>query len=208
MSGNNGRSVPVSVSQNFLTSKATINRLLRLTDIAPSDTVLEIGAGKGHITCELASRAARVISYEIDEELARKLAPTLPDNVQLHARDFLHCALPQSPYKVFANLPFFLTTDILRKLTRGDRAPDAAWLIVEKGAAKRFCGQPRESKMSLSLKPLYDMRITSPCAARTSTPPRAWTACCWSCAASKPPTCSRATSPRSCALWSARSSGD
>ena len=60
---------PYGISQNFLTDRRIIDRLLRKTDISDSDTVLEIGAGKGHITKALSKRAKKVVSYEIDKAL-------------------------------------------------------------------------------------------------------------------------------------------
>lgn len=148
-----------SISQNFLTSRMTIHHLLSLTDLSAADTVLEIGAGKGHITRALAERCQRVITYEIDPALSARLAGNLPDNVRLFAADFLRAQLPKGPYKAFANIPFSITTDILRKLTEGPNPPQAAWLIMEKGAAMRFCGQGRESTASLMLKPWWEVRI-------------------------------------------------
>lgn len=148
-----------SISQNFLTSRRVIDGLLRLTDISPADTVLEIGAGKGHITRALAEICGRVLTYEIDPALAARLQGSLPPNVSLYGQDFLRAPLPKGDYKVFANIPFSITTDILRKLTGGSNPPKAAWLIMEKGAAMRFCGQPRESSISLLLKPWWEVRI-------------------------------------------------
>lgn len=148
-----------AISQNFLTSSRTIRSLLALTDLCPDDTVLEIGAGKGHITRALAERCAQVLTYEVDPALSSRLRGTLPGNVRLYAADFLRAPLPKGPYKVFANIPFSITTDILRRLTQGPNAPQAAWLILEKGAAMRFCGQGRETTASLLLKPWWEVRI-------------------------------------------------
>lgn len=149
---------PYSISQNFLTSQKTIFRLISRTTLTPNDTVLEIGAGKGHITKAL-SKLCKVISYEIDENLYSKLKPQLNSNVRLYCGDFLKCRLPRTPYKVFANIPFSRTTEIVRKLTLSDNPPEAMWLIMEKGAAKRFMGLPRENLSSLSLKPFFNIRI-------------------------------------------------
>lgn len=159
MSKKQGARLPYSISQNFLTSSRTIQRLLNLMDLSREDLVLEIGAGKGHITRALAGRCKTVVSYEIDRELYLRLTPQLPKNVRLYGEDFLRCRLPSTPYKVFANIPFSRTTQILRKLTQSSRPPDAAWLVMEAGAAKRFCGSPRESLGSLLLKPFYNASI-------------------------------------------------
>lgn len=159
MSKNQGRNLPYSISQNFLTSRRTIDRLMAKTDLSSADTVLEIGAGKGHITKALSDKCKTVISYEIDEKLYTKLKPQLNKNVKLYNGDFLKCTLPKKPYKVFANIPFSKTTEIIRKLTNAPLIPDGIWLIMEKGAAKRFCGMPRENVNSLLLKPFFDMKI-------------------------------------------------
>ncbi len=159
MSKNKGQALPYSVSQNFLTSSKTINALLNKTTICKDDIVLEIGAGKGHITRALSNVAYKVLTYEIDGNLAEKLKPKLPQNVRLIQGDFLCSALPKIEYKVFANIPFSITTEIVRKLTDAEHGPKAMWLVMEKGAAKRFCGQPYETLSSLQIKPYYETKI-------------------------------------------------
>ena len=149
----------LTISQNFLTSRKTIDRLISKTTLSGSDTVLEIGAGKGHITKALSKRCQCVISYELDQSLYAKLNPQLKDNVKLYNADFLKCKLPKQQYKVFANIPFSRTSEIIKKLTAYDNLPTAIWLIMEKGAAKRFLGLPTESPSSLLLKPFYDGKI-------------------------------------------------
>ena len=151
--------ISYSVSQNFLTSRKTIDHLIRIAGIQKSDTILEIGAGKGHITKALSDACEKVISYEIDPRLYKRLKGQLQSNVRLYCGDFLKCRLPVEPYRVFANIPFSITTDIVRKLTMADSLPQGMWLIMEKGAAKRFCGLPKDSLMSLLIKPRYDMKI-------------------------------------------------
>lgn len=155
----NSKNLPFSVSQNFLTSKRTVERLIRIAKLKKTDRVLEIGAGKGHITRALAAACAEVISYEIDPDLCARLNSNLPEHVTLICGDFLQTHLPTEPYRVFANIPFSRTTDIIRKLTGGNRLPEDCWLIMEKGAAKRFCGKPHESLQSLLLKPFFDVEI-------------------------------------------------
>lgn len=158
-SRNHGCSAPYSVSQNFLTSRRLIERLLNKTSITQKDTVLEIGAGKGHITKMLADTCHHVISYEIDRKLYEKLALKLPENVELHGRDFLKSPLPKTPYQVFANIPFSRTTAIVRRLTTAENPPEHMWLVMEKGAAKRFCGLPKDQLTSLQIKPFFDTKI-------------------------------------------------
>jgi 16S rRNA A1518/A1519 N6-dimethyltransferase RsmA/KsgA/DIM1 with predicted DNA glycosylase/AP lyase activity len=117
--------VSLSISQNFLTSKRTIERLLRLTNINKRDTVIEIGAGKGHITKALLGKCGCVIASEIDPKLYESLRCGFAQtpNLRLLNADFLRSPLPQSVYKVFSNIPFAITTDIVKKLTQGKNPP-------------------------------------------------------------------------------------
>lgn len=154
-------SVPLWASQNFLTSRAEICRLISLTDIRGCDHVLEIGPGKGHITRELLPRCARLTAVELDPGLCAKLRERFADEdrLALCQGDFLKRPLPEGRYKVFANLPFSETTAILRRLTQSGRPPEAAWLIVEWGAAKRFAGEPRGNLAAWTLRPYFEVRV-------------------------------------------------
>lgn len=157
-----GRATPISASQNFLTSARTIRRLLAHSDLKSGDLVYEIGPGKGHITRELLKTGALVRAVELDPKLCARLKETFAGEPGLSLRqgDFLAAPLPKTEsYKVFSNIPFSRTTDILRKLTQSPNPPTAAWLIVEAGAAKRFCSQ--KSKSALTLRPFFD--VTTAC---------------------------------------------
>lgn len=149
-----------SVSQNFLTSRRTIDSLIHKAGIGKTDDIIEIGAGKGHLTRALAIRAKQVRAYEIDPVLAQKCNLAGHSNVQLVCKDFLKAALPvHGMYKVFSNIPFSITTQIIKKLTGAENPPCEAYLIMEKGAALRFCGFPRENMQSLLLKPFFQLEI-------------------------------------------------
>lgn len=151
----------VSDSQNFLTNRKLIQRIVRLAGFQREDTVLEIGTGKGHLTEELCQRAGKVCSVEIDKRLMegakRRLSKCV--NAELVLGDFMKYHLPEKGvYRVFANIPFFLTTQIVEKLTTGANPPTDIWLVMEKGAAKRFMGLPRETKKSLELKVGWEIK--------------------------------------------------
>ena len=152
----------LSDSQNFLTDQKLIRRIIRLARLTKTDTVLEIGTGKGHLTVALCRESGSVYSVEIDRKLfdyARAKLSHL-DNLKLVFGDFLYYPLPQKgSYKVFANIPFFITSQIVEKLTQASNPPEDIWLIMEKGAAMRFLGLPRESEKSLLLKTGWDMEI-------------------------------------------------
>lgn len=162
MSQNYKPSKYLYITQNYLTSTKTIERLLRMTTICKRDNVIEIGAGKGHITRALAKKSKRVTAVELDKKLFAKLQVnfrTTP-NLELLNINFLKMRLPiGEPYKVFSNIPFAITTDIMRKLFEAKKPPIETWLVMEKGAAKRFMGKPYENLNSLYLKPFFDIKI-------------------------------------------------
>ena len=151
-----------NISQNFLTGRQVLARITRLSSITNKDTVLEIGTGKGHLACALAKRCGLLHTIEIDRTLFYKAQQRLVSfpNIRLIHGDFLHSQLPKvQPYKVFANIPFSITSQIIEKLTNAKNPPSEMWLIMEKGAAKRYLGKPHETMRSLLLKPKWDMRI-------------------------------------------------
>lgn len=152
----------VSDSQNFLTKRQLIRKILNLSSITKEDTVLEIGAGKGHLTEALCEKSGYVYSVEIDQKLYESTSVKLSQctNLKLILGDFLKYSLPgQGSYKVFANIPFFITTQIIDKLTNASNPPSEAWLVMEKGAARRFAGFPKENKRSLLLKVGWETEV-------------------------------------------------
>lgn len=152
----------LSDSQNFITNRKLIQRLIRLAKIGANDTVLEIGTGKGHLTEVLCEQAGNVCSIEIDQKLYERAKERLAQytNLNLICGDFLKYNLPaKGDYKVFSNIPFFITTQIVEKLTRVSEPPTDIWLVMEKGAAKRFIGIPKETGKSLLLKVNWNMEI-------------------------------------------------
>ena len=154
-------SLPLSISQNYLTSKEIIRRLIRIAGLCKDDYVVEIGTGRGHITRELARVCAHVDTYEIDRILIEHVSSKInTSNVNMYCRDFLKVSLPKEKiYKIFANIPFSRTSEIIDKIITTNNIPEEAWLIMEKGAAKRFAGKPYDSRVSLILKPFYEINI-------------------------------------------------
>lgn len=154
--------IRASVSQNFITEQKLIRRIIRLSGISKEDTVLEIGTGKGHLTEALCREAGYVHSVEIDRRLYESAGSRLAKqtNLTLIHGDFLQYHLPaKGDYLVFANIPFFITTQIVEKLTSAVNPPKDIWLVMEKGAAKRFMGMPEETQRSLLLKVHWDMEV-------------------------------------------------
>ena len=148
------------LSQHFL-RKATAKRLIKGTSISGTDLVIEIGAGRGALTKPLADRTSQVLAVECDNYLAEKLKQELGARISIINSDFLTVPLPGQPFKVIGNIPFSITTEILRKLVETPTPPIDAWLVVQQELAYRFCGFPysNETLWSLKLKPFWHVEI-------------------------------------------------
>ena len=142
-----------SLGQNFLLSEALIGGLLDAAALSPEDNVLEIGPGAGVMTGLMARRAARVLSLELDRGLEPVLAQVLEglDNARVVYQDAMKADLKAltgaafgegAPYRVVANLPYYITADILLRLTGADCPPDSVTIMVQKEAAERIMSAP------------------------------------------------------------------
>ena len=147
----------IDFSQNFLHSRQLVDRLIDASSVSPRDDVVEIGPGRGIITERLAGRCRRLVAIEKDQRLVGDLRRRLAGypNVAIRGGDFLDFVLPRQPYKVFASIPFNITAAIVGKLTSGLSPPDDAYLVVQREAALRFAGSPRETLASILLKPWF-----------------------------------------------------
>lgn len=153
----------LSHSQNFLKNQRLVESLVKKSSINSNDIVYEIGPGKGIITIELAKICRQVIAIETDQKLFKDLENKFAgnDKIKIILHDFLNFNLPKNDYKIFANIPFNLTADIVGKITKLDNPPIDAFLIIQKEAALKFAGQPyyKESQYSLLLKPIFEFKI-------------------------------------------------
>ncbi len=147
----------IAYSQNFLKDSKLIASLIERSNISKNDLVFEIGAGSGIITEELAKQARKVVAFELDVSLFRKLTHSFAGNpnLELKCGNFLKFSLPYTPYKVFSNIPFNITSDIIKKLTFSVNPPKDSYLIVQKEAALKFTGKPFTDKNSLISTILY-----------------------------------------------------
>ncbi|MDQ2887791.1 MAG: 23S ribosomal RNA methyltransferase Erm [Chloroflexota bacterium] len=151
----------VFYSQNFLKDPCLVASLLNSLSIGGEDVVYEIGPGKGIITQQLALRYKQVVAIEKDPRLTDLLRQQFADrpNVTIYEGDFLHYCLPHHPYKVFANIPFNITTAIVARLTTAENPPEDAYLTMQKEAAEMFLGKPHESLRTILLKPWFEIAI-------------------------------------------------
>ncbi len=141
------------LGQNFLVDQAALVKIVAAAELSPDDIVLEIGAGLGILTGRLAQGAGRVVAVELDERLMPVLRSVLAgfDNVTLIQGDILAldpAALAgTSQYKVVANLPYYITSAVLRHLLEASLKPRRLVITVQREVAERIVAQP--GQMSL-----------------------------------------------------------
>ena len=154
----------IKYSQNFLVDKNLVTNLINNADITEIDTVYEIGAGDGIITEQLLKKAGKVISFELDKVFFDKLTKKFQNEsrLELNNEDFLSVTLPPHSYKVFSNIPFNITSAIVKKLTLENHPPSTAYLIIQREAAAKFAGKPLSSKnsqLSAILHPWFEFKV-------------------------------------------------
>ena len=148
----------IKYSQNFLKDSDLVRALITKSGISTNDIVCEIGAGEGIITSELLKVAKKVIAFEVDQKLFNGLRRGLGNETKLELKpgDFLDFPLPNYPYKVFSNIPFNITAQVIKKLTSASNPPLDSHLIVQKEAAEKFVGG---TLMAVLLYPRFELKI-------------------------------------------------
>jgi 23S rRNA (adenine-N6)-dimethyltransferase len=153
----------ICLAQNFLRNPKLVRRLVGLSRIGPSDTVFEIGPGKGIITAALARVAKRVVAIEKDHDLVCRLRERfrLFDNVEIVEQDFLVYPFRTPEYKIFASIPYNITAQVLRKIMCEQSGLDEGYLILQKEAAQKISGSPGETLVSIMAKLFFKFQILS-----------------------------------------------
>lgn len=152
------RNNDVKHTQNFMTSRQHIYKILERIKFGDDSRIIEIGSGKGHFTEKLCSIAANVTAIEIDPKMCEytKHHCSQYSNLTIINKDFL--TYPLSNYKadtfIFGNIPFNISTEIVKKIVF-DSHIEIAYLIVEKGFAKRLL----DTRRALALMMMYEANI-------------------------------------------------
>jgi 16S rRNA (adenine1518-N6/adenine1519-N6)-dimethyltransferase len=147
-----------SLGQHFLTSRHYVGMIAGAAAIAPGEWVLEIGPGEGVLTAELLMRGARVAAVEKDTRLIPVLAEKFSKELEegkfvLIEGDVLEKNIEMAePYKLVANIPYYITGAILEKFLSGPNQPSMMVLLVQKEVAERIAREKKESILSLSVK--------------------------------------------------------
>lgn len=146
-----------SLGQNFLNSMPALGKIAAAGEIVPGETVLEIGPGKGALTKVLLEYGAKVIAVEKDEMLALGLKLIETKDLKIVVGDILEQTAEslglKAGYKVIANIPYYITGEIIRKFLTEERQPSRMVLLVQREVAQRIMARDgKESLLSLSVK--------------------------------------------------------
>ena len=157
-----------SLGQNFLQDSYALERITAAAEILPTDTVLEVGPGLGALTRHLAVAAKQVIAVELDGRLLPPLREVLTGytNVEIINGDMLKLApadiVPATDYLVVANIPYYITSALLRHLLETTPRPRRVVLTVQKEVAARICAAPGDmSLLALSVQVYGQPRVVA-----------------------------------------------
>ncbi len=151
------------LGQHFLTGQWAAKRLAEAVQVRPGETILEIGPGKGALTIELLSTGAPVVAVEKDEALVERLEEMFAYEIMsgtfrliaADIRDFSpkHYGLARGGYCLAANIPYYITGEIIRQFLETETQPRALALLVQKEVAGRILARDKkESILSISVK--------------------------------------------------------
>jgi 16S rRNA (adenine1518-N6/adenine1519-N6)-dimethyltransferase len=156
------------LGQNFLVDTTALEKILASAGIQAADTVLEIGPGLGSLTRYLALAARQVVAVELDERLFPVLEDVLKPypNVRLVQGDILEIApaelVDSTGYLVVANIPYYITSALLRHLLESQPAPRRLVLTVQREVAARICAKPGQmSLLALSVQVYGQVEVTT-----------------------------------------------
>ncbi len=151
-------------SQYFLRNPRFVAGLIKRSSIKASDLVYDIGAGSGIISSQLAGVAGKVVAVELESRVADTLVRNMQayDNVSVVKGDALTVQLPSEPYKVFANIPFHISSKIVRRFVDAVNPPTDAYLIVQKQFANKLLPESDgfSSQLGMQIGVLFDISIT------------------------------------------------
>ncbi len=135
------------LGQHFLIDESVLDKIIAAAEVGPADTVLEIGPGLGVLTRVLAEHAGHVVAVELDEKMVGILRDQLAgcENLEIVQGDILEIdpgELIAGPYKVAANLPYYITSAVLRYLLETEHKPARLVLMMQLEVAQRILAKP------------------------------------------------------------------
>lgn len=142
-----------SLGQNFLLDRRALRKVVQAANLQGHETVLEIGAGLGSLTTMLSDQAARVLAVEVDAALLPALQEAVGDrsNVEIVLGDIMDLDLSQiiesDEFCVVANIPYNITSNLIRRLLESSSPPEFLVLTIQKEVAERIVAEPGDMSL-------------------------------------------------------------
>jgi 16S rRNA (adenine1518-N6/adenine1519-N6)-dimethyltransferase len=148
------------LGQNFLQDQNVLQKIIEAGEISENDLIIEIGAGRGALTEELIKHAGHVQALEIDDDLIPGLKVQFAGtkNLEIIHEDVLNFTPPSESYKVIANIPYYITSPIIRHFLHRENKPSLLILLIQKEVAQKICSK-EGSILSLMIKAFSDPEI-------------------------------------------------
>ena len=141
-----------SLGQNFITDTELLQKIVEISGVGADDTVIEIGAGAGTLSRELAKKAKKLYAFELDKNLAPILKQTLDfDNAEVIFKDILKLSddeiktIVGGKFKVVANLPYYVTTPMIMRFLESALNVESITVMVQQEVAMRLAANPDTS---------------------------------------------------------------
>jgi len=166
-----------ALGQHWLNDKQSLFAMVEAGEVKADNNVLEIGPGLGSLTQVLIDQKAKVWSVEFDSSLSSKLASNINDpdtNLKIIEHDILKFDFSKLPvgYKIVANIPYYLTSHLLRLISEAKNPPKTAVLLVQKEVAERVCAKPGQmSLLSVSTQMYFETSLGRIVKAELFSPP-------------------------------------
>lgn len=164
-----------SLGQHWLHDDVSLSAMVEAGEVGPTDTVVEVGPGLGTLTKKLVEAAREVIAIELDELLALNLKGRVGSkNLSVEQKNVLEYDFSsvEPGYKVVANIPYYLTSNLIRTLLEASNPPSVMALLVQKEVAERIVAKPGQmSILSVSVQFYADAKLLQVIPAELFTPP-------------------------------------
>lgn len=139
------------LGQHFLVDENALDAIAGAADLSVDDHVVEVGPGTGFLTERLLARAGRVTAVEYDADMVRLLKQKFPysDHLTLVHKDALKFPVPEGDYKVVANIPYYITSPLLKHFLQSENRPSLMVLLIQKEVAEKVCGLGGKSMVTI-----------------------------------------------------------
>jgi len=144
------------LGQNFLIDEKALNKIIKAADLKKSDNVIEVGPGTGFLTERLIEKVKHVTSVELDKDMVKILEEQFKftENLEIVNSDILNLrtkdyGLRTKQYKVVANIPYYITSPLLKHFLQSDNRPSSIVVLVQKEVAEKIVGKTGKSVITI-----------------------------------------------------------